>query len=182
MTHLCVGLLGFILFGTLCSSGPWLSVSVSSSGMFSPIILSVTFLMLFFFLPLRPLYCECWYVWFYSRHLNSSCFLKFVFLFAILIWWFSSFYLAGQSCVLYVTKSDIHSFCKHPLSTTQEKTLHMDISRWSIPKSDWLYSLQPKMEKLYTFSKNKTRSWLWLRPWTPYCQIQTSIEEIRENH
>ena len=27
----------------------------------------------------------------------------------------------------------------------------------------WLYSLQPKMEKLYTVSKNKTRSWLWLR-------------------
>ena len=25
---------------------------------------------------------------------------------------------------------------KHPLSTTQEKTLHMDITRWSIPKSD----------------------------------------------
>ena len=39
--------------------------------------------------------------------------------------------------------------------------------------SDWLYSLQPKMEKPYTVSKNKTRSWLWLRPWTPYCQIQT---------
>ena len=32
----------------------------------------------------------------------------------------------------------------------------MDITRWSIPKSDWLYSLQPKMEKLYTVSK-KTR-------------------------
>ena len=29
---------------------------------------------------------------------------------------------------------------KHPLPTTQEKTLHMDISRWSTPKSDWLYS------------------------------------------
>ena len=29
-------------------------------------------------------------------------------------------------------------------------TLHMDITRWSISKSDWLYSLQPKMEKLYT--------------------------------
>ena len=28
---------------------------------------------------------------------------------------------------------------KHPLPTTQEKTLHMDITRWSIPKSDWLY-------------------------------------------
>ena len=25
---------------------------------------------------------------------------------------------------------------KHPLPTTQEKTLHMDINRWSIPKSD----------------------------------------------
>ena len=62
---------------------------------------------------------------------------------------------------------------KHPLPTTQEKTLHMDITRWSIPKSDWLYSLLPKMEKLYTVSKNKTRSWLWLRSWTPYCQIQT---------
>ena len=61
----------------------------------------------------------------------------------------------------------------HPLPTTQEKTPHMDITRWSIPKSDWLYSLQPKMEKLYTVSKSMTRSWLWLSLWTPYCQIQT---------
>ena len=30
---------------------------------------------------------------------------------------------------------------KHPLPTTQEKTLHIDITRWSTPKSDWLYSL-----------------------------------------
>ena len=54
-----------------------------------------------------------------------------------------------------------------------KRQLYMDITKWSILKSDWLYSLQPKMEKLYTVSKNKTRSWLWLRPWTPYCQIQT---------
>ena len=47
------------------------------------------------------------------------------------------------------------------------------ITRWSIPKSDWLYSLQTKMEKLYTVSKNKTGSWLWLRSWTQNCQIQT---------
>ena len=65
------------------------------------------------------------------------------------------------------------SHSKHPLPTAQEMTLHMDITRWSQPKSDWLYSLQPKMEKLYTVSKNKTGSWLWLRSWTPYCQIQT---------
>ena len=61
---------------------------------------------------------------------------------------------------------------KHPLPTTQEMT-HMDITRWSTPKSYWLYSLQPKMEQLYTVSKNKTGSWLWHRSWTPYCPIQT---------
>ena len=51
---------------------------------------------------------------------------------------------------------------EHPFPTIKEKTLHMDINRWSIQKSDWLYSLQPKMEKLYKVSKNKTGSWLWL--------------------
>ena len=44
---------------------------------------------------------------------------------------------------------------KHLLSATQEKTLPMDITRWSTSKSDWLYSLQPKMEKLYTVSNKK---------------------------
>ena len=63
--------------------------------------------------------------------------------------------------------------CKHTLPTKQEMTLYMDITRWSILKPDWLYSLQSKMERLYTVSKNKTGSWLWLRSWTPYCQIQT---------
>ena len=64
---------------------------------------------------------------------------------------------------------------KHPVATTQEKTLHMDITRWSVLKSDWWYSLQPKVEKIYTVSKNKTRSWLWLRSLTPYWQIHTEI-------
>ena len=67
---------------------------------------------------------------------------------------------------------------KHPLPTTQEKTLHMDITKWSTPKSDWSYSLQPKM--FYTVSQNKTGSWLWLRSWTAYCQIQTEIEEVEK--
>ena len=62
---------------------------------------------------------------------------------------------------------------KHSLPTTQEKTLHMDSTRWSTPKSDWLCSLQPKVEELYTVSKNKTVSSLRLRSWAPYCQIQT---------
>ena len=70
------------------------------------------------------------------------------------------------------SKGELTGHSKHSLPNTQERTLHIDISRWSKPKSDWLYSLQPKMEKLYTVSKNKTGSWLWLRSWTPYCQIQ----------
>ena len=88
---------------------------------------------------------------------------------------------AGQRLIEFLPrKCTGHS--KHPLPTTQEKTLHMDITRWSTPKSGWLYSLQPEMEKLYTVNKNKTGSWLWLRSWTPYCQIQTETEENRENH
>ena len=67
---------------------------------------------------------------------------------------------------------------KHPLPTTQEKTLHMDITRWSTPKSDWLYS--SKLEKLYTVSKNKTGSWLWLRSWIPYCQIRLKLKKVGE--
>ena len=43
---------------------------------------------------------------------------------------------------------------KHPLPTTQEKTLHMDISRWSIPKSDWLWLFAAKYgEALYSQQK-----------------------------
>ena len=51
---------------------------------------------------------------------------------------------------------------KHPFPT-KEVTLHMDITRWSILKSDWLYSLPLKMENFYIVSKNKTQSWLWLK-------------------
>ena len=67
------------------------------------------------------------------------------------------FVFLSQSCI------NGHLGCKHRLPTTQEMTLHMNITRWSTPKSDLLYSLQLKMEKFYTVSKNKTRSWLWLR-------------------
>ena len=41
----------------------------------------------------------------------------------------------------------------------------------------FLYSLQLKMEKLYMVSKNKTRSWLWLKSWTSYCIIQTKLKK-----
>ena len=39
----------------------------------------------------------------------------------------------GQSLTILPRKHTDHS--KHPLPTTQEMTLHMDITRWLIPKS-----------------------------------------------
>ena len=63
---------------------------------------------------------------------------------------------AGQRLTVLSRKHAGNS--KHPLPTTQEMTLLIDINRWSIPKSDGLYSLQPKMEKLHTVGKNKTGS------------------------
>ena len=65
---------------------------------------------------------------------------------------------AGQRLRVLPRECTDHS--KHPLPTTQGKTLHMDITRWSTPKSDWFTFLQPKMEKLYTVkkkNKKKTR-------------------------
>ena len=81
---------------------------------------------------------------------------------------------AGQRLTEFCQENTlVSSNTLNPLPTTQDMILHVDITRWSILKSDWLYSLQPKMEKVYTVNKNKTRRWLWIRSWTPYCQIQT---------
>ena len=41
---------------------------------------------------------------------------------------------AGQRLTKFCQECTGHS--KHPLPTTQEKTLHMDFTRWSTPKSD----------------------------------------------
>ena len=60
----------------------------------------------------------------------------------------------------------------------QEKTLHTDITTWSISKSDWLYYLHPKMKKLYTVSKTKTWNWLWLRSSTPYCNFRLQLKKV----
>ena len=71
---------------------------------------------------------------------------------------------------------------KHSLPTTQDKILQMDITRWATPKSDWLYSLHSKMEKLYTVRKKQDQE-------PTVAQIMNSLlpnsnlnEESRENH
>ena len=74
---------------------------------------------------------------------------------------------AGQRLIEFCQENTL--VIANTLFKQHKRRLHMDISKWSTPKSDWLYSLQLKMEKLYTVSKNKTRSWLWLRSLTPYC-------------
>ena len=78
---------------------------------------------------------------------------------------------AGQRLIEFCQENAL--VITNTLFQQHKRRLYMDITRWSTPKSGWLYSLQPKMEKLSTVSKNRTSSWRWLRPWTPYCQIQT---------
>ena len=87
---------------------------------------------------------------------------------------------AGQRLIEFCQQNTL--VIANTLFQQHKRTLYTWNIRWSIQKSDGLYSLQPKMEKLDTVSKNKTGSWLRLRSWTPYCQIQTEIEESRENH
>ena len=84
------------------------------------------------------------------------------------IWPWSKKWSREKANILFPRECTGHR--KNRLPKTQEKTLHMDIMRWSIPKSDWLYSLQPRWRS-YTQSakKKKTRRWLWLRSWIPYC-------------
>ena len=77
---------------------------------------------------------------------------------------------AGQGKTVLSREHAGHS--KHTFPATQETTVHIDIDRWSIMKSDWLCSLKLKMKKLYTVSKNKTLSWLWLRSLALFCKIQ----------
>ena len=44
---------------------------------------------------------------------------------------------AGQRLIVLPRERTSH--IEHPLPTTQEQTLHMDVTRWSTPKSDCLY-------------------------------------------
>ena len=45
-------------------------------------------------------------------------------------------------------------------------------------KSDWLYSLQPKVEKQYKVRKNKTGSWLWLRSWLLIAKFRIKLKTV----
>ena len=60
---------------------------------------------------------------------------------------------------------------KHPLPTTQDDSTkgHHQMAQTKIR---WIIFFVAKDGKALQ-CKNKTRSWLWLRSWTSYCQIHT---------
>jgi len=55
---------------------------------------------------------------------------------------------------------------KHPFPTTQQKTLHVDITRW-------ITLFAGKDGKALYSQQTQDWGWLRLRSWTLYCQIQT---------
>ena len=63
---------------------------------------------------------------------------------------------AGQRLIEFCQENAL--VIANTLFQQNKRTLHMDITRLAMLKSDGLYSLQPKMKKLYTVSKNKTGS------------------------
>ena len=71
------------------------------------------------------------------------------------IWPWSTKQSSSKANRVLPTECTGHS--KQPLPTTEEKNLHMDITKWSIMKSDWLYSLQSKMENSIQSAKTNTR-------------------------
>ena len=70
-----------------------------------------------------------------------------------------------------VLPEELTGHCKHPHATTQEKTTHEHHQMVNIKIRLIIFFAVKDGEALV--SKNKTSSWLWLRSWTPYCQIQT---------
>ena len=63
---------------------------------------------------------------------------------------------AGQRLIEFCQENAL--VIANTLFQKHKRRLHMDMSRWSTRKSDFLYHLQPKMEKHYTASTNKTES------------------------
>ena len=61
---------------------------------------------------------------------------------------------------------------KHPLPTIQENSTH---EHHHIVNTEirLITFFEAKDGEALTVGKNKTKSWLWLRSWTPYYQIQT---------
>ena len=102
IVRLGVDIFGFISFGALCVSCTWISASFFRFRMFPAIISSNTFSTPFSLSsPSRtPIMQMIVCLMKSQRSLKLSSFLKFVFLFTVLIGWFPLFYLADHLCTL----------------------------------------------------------------------------------
>ena len=69
------------------------------------------------------------------------------------IWHQSTKWSRAKANTVFPTECSDHS--KYPLPTTQETTLHMGITRWSILKSDWSYSFQLQIESSIQSAKSR---------------------------
>ena len=89
--------------------------------------------------------------------------------------------LKGWLQYVYLTSVPIHSYKNVFLQMKTFKVFYWVLlcTDGQHRNQDWIYSLQPKMEKLYTVSKNKTGSWLWLRLWTPsYWKFKLKLKKV----
>jgi hypothetical protein len=59
-------------------------------------------------------------------------------------------------------------------------TLHMDITRWSVPKSNPLYSLQLKMEKLYKSAKTRLGADCGLDHELPIAKFRLKLKKVEK--
>ena len=79
--------------------------------------------------------------------------------------------VAGQRLTEFCQENTL-VIAKPSSSNTREDTTHGH--HWMVnTKIRLIIFFAAEMEKLYIVGKNKTASWLWLRSWTPYGQIQT---------
>ena len=69
------------------------------------------------------------------------------------VWLWSTKWSRAKANRLLPREGTGHS--KHLLPTTQKGNLHMDITRWSILKSDWLYSLKSNKENSIQSAKTR---------------------------
>ena len=71
---------------------------------------------------------------------------------------------------------------KYRLPTAQEKTLHMDITSWSIMKSDWLYSLQPKIRSSIQPAKTRREADCGTDHELLIDKFRVKLKKVGENH
>ena len=67
---------------------------------------------------------------------------------------------------------------KHPLPTTQEKTLHRDITRWSTQKSDYNLCSQRWRSSIQSAKTRPGAECVWLGSWTLIAKFRLKLKKV----